>query len=378
LEELAPAHRLVVSRRIASLSEEGAKVVDAYLEALWSTGSREGSVYREGFRGALAPGDTKTAGRWALRGLELEEDHLIAAEMALALVAYPETRDRGIGAIHDLLAHLGEEADDERPLHATPSEVHRESLGLQAMLRVQLGRQLQASGEPRVAIRELDAADALGTWSPHLYRTRIEASLAVGDAETALADFHRLDADPVYSRESVDSLRHRLPSISGAELREGRSTAEREMVERTLANQGPRRGLPAAQLQTSTGQLRSLERLLAGQPTILMLWDRRVFSSPGEVADVNRAGHILGDQGQLLWITPEPDSESLQSFNRTAGLTVPVFHDPRAAFATSLGEWGSRAYYVIDEAGMIRARTHSLMEAVRHLEVLRIGSRDTA
>ena len=57
---------------------------------------------------------------------------------------------------------------------------------------------------------------------------------------------------------------------------------------------------------------------------------------------------------------------------------MPVYHDPGSGLATSLGEWGSSGYFVIDRAGMIRARTNSLMEAVRHLEVLLLGSRDTA
>ena len=99
----------------------------------------------------------------------------------------------------------------------------------------------------------------------------------------------------------------------------------------------------------------------------------------GGIEEVIRARNLLaGGVGQLLWITPEPDSESLQAFTREAGLGVPVYHDPGAMLATSLGEWGSSGYYVIDRAGMIRARTNSLMEAVRHLEVLRLGSRDTA
>ena len=151
------------------------------------------------------------------------------------------------------------------------------------------------------------------------------------------------------------------------------------MIRRVLLDQDPGRGLPPVQLLTSTGQSHALESVLCGRPTVLLIWDRRVFGSPDVVAEVIRASDLLEDgPGQVLWITPEPDSESLQSFVRKSGLDLPLYHDQGSELAIQLGEWGMRGYFVIDGAGRIRARTHSLMEAVRHLEVLRLGSRDTA
>ena len=151
------------------------------------------------------------------------------------------------------------------------------------------------------------------------------------------------------------------------------------MVRRVVASQELRRGLPTVQLRTSTGQPRSLQSLVAGRPTIVLFWDRRIFGSADDVADVVLAAHLLaGGPGQLLWVTPEPATRSLQAFARAENLPLPAYHDPGAELATALGEWGSRGFYVIDGTGMIRARTHSLMEAVRHLEVLQLGSRDTA
>jgi peroxiredoxin len=300
-------------------------------------------------------------------------------EMALALVSHPETRETGTRAIRDLLAHLAEETDEERPLDATPAEVHEESLQLQASLRVALARQLLATGDDSTAVRELEAADALGVWLPGLYRTRLEASLGSGNDAAARADYHRLEVDPVYSRDSVAALLQRIPPVSGAELREGRARAEAEMVRRLLAMQGSGRGLPAARLRTPTGLYRSVESLVAGRPAIVLFWDRRVFDSTEDVADAIQAARLLeGGPGQLLWITPEPDSESLRAFTRRTGLPMPAYHDPGAEFASALGMWGKRGFYVIDGAGMIRVRTHSLMEAVRHLEVLQVGSRNTA
>ncbi len=151
------------------------------------------------------------------------------------------------------------------------------------------------------------------------------------------------------------------------------------MVRSVVAGQDPGRGLPVARLRTPTGQLRSLQNLVAGRPTILLFWDRRVFGSADDVADVVLAAQLLGGgSGQLLWITPELHSRSLQAFARAQDLPIPAYQDPGAELATALGEWGKRRFYVIDGAGMIRLRTYSLMEAVRHLEVLQLGSRDTA
>ena len=378
LESRAPTHRLALSYRVAGV---GSDQVDAeqYFETLWSLEEhRTLTVCRAGYSAAEATGDASLAREWAQRCLPLSDDHRFTRDLALTLVAYEETRERGIREIRTLLDQVNERPDEERPLNETPEEARRESRSLQAALRVRLGEQLLDSGAPVSAILELDAAEHFELWLPDLYRVRLEALLSIGDEEAARSDLHRLDADPTYPRESVDSLRRLFPFLTRDDLREGRRQAESEMVQRVLADD-MLRGLPPANLRTSTGQLRTLESLLSGRPTILLLWDRRVFGSPDEVANVIRAGDLLsGGPGRLLWITSEPDSESLQSFARKSGLDLPAYHDQDSELATALGEWGVRDYFVIDGTGRIRTRTHSLMEAVRHLEVLRLGSRDTA
>jgi hypothetical protein len=375
----APAHRLALNYRVAGVGAGQADAVQ-YLESLWSMEAhRTSTVCRAGHGVAQATGDAFLTRQWAMRCLPLADDHWSTAELALTLVAQEETRERGIREIRTLLDHLSERPADERPLHSTLEEVRRESRVLQATLRVGLGRQLLDAGEPAGALLELDAADDIELWLPELYRARLETLLDIGDERAARSDFHRLDADPVYPRESVDSLRHMFPSMPRADREEGREQAEIEMIRRVLAEQDPGRGLPPAQLLTSTGQPRTLETLLSARPTILLMWDRRVFGSPDEVAEVIRASDLVaGGPGQILWITPESDSESLQSFVRGSGLDLPPYHDQGSELATALGEWGMRGYFVIDGTGRIRALTHSLMEAVRHLEVLRLGSRDTA
>ena len=378
LESRAPAHQLALSYRVAGV---GSDQVDAgrYLETLWSVEEhRTLTVCRAGYGAAEASGDASLARKWALRCLPLADDDWDTLDLALTLVAHEETRERGNREIRTLLDHVNERPDEERPLHETPEEARRESLSLQAALRVRLGEQLLDSGAPVRAILELDAAEDLELWLPDLYRVRLEALLSIGDEDAARSDFHRLDADPVYPRESVDSLRRLFPSLTHDDLLDGRLRVESEMKQRVLAD-GMLRGLPPARLHTSTGQLRTLESLLSGRPTILLLWDRRVFSFPDEVANVIKAGDLLaGGPGQILWITPEPDSESLRSFLRSSGLDLSAYHDRDSELGMALGEWGVRAYFVIDGTGRIRTRTHSLMEAVRHLEVLLLGSRDTA
>jgi hypothetical protein len=378
LEALAPTHRLVLSYRVAGA---GSSQADAtrYLESLWSAEAyRTAAVCEAGFRAAEATDDPSLTREWAARCMSLAGDQRFALRLALALVAHPETRERGIREIRTLLDHVSARPADERPLHQTSGEERRESRLLLTTLRVSLGRQLLDSGEPVSAVLELDAADDLDLWLPDLYRVRLEALLAVGDSDAARSDFYRLDADPVYHRESVDSLRRLFPSMTPAEREEGRRQAEDEMIRR-VRDLEVHRGLPSGQLFTPAGQPRALERLVSGRPTILMLWDRRAFGSEDVVAEVVRATDLLaGGPGQILWITPEPDSESLRSFGRRYGLDLTAYHDPGSELATALGAWGLRGYFVIDRTGRIRTRTHSLMEAVRHLEVLEPGSRDTA
>jgi len=99
----------------------------------------------------------------------------------------------------------------------------------------------------------------------------------------------------------------------------------------------------------------------------------------GKAADVRWAEERFRDTDtQLLWVTPEAHTEALQAFARGEGLTIPRYHDPDGQLTTVLGEWNAHIYYVIDSSGMIRARTHSLTEAVRLLEILSLESRSTA
>ncbi len=377
LETQDPYHRFIVSRRVAELAADPERA-ESYLESLWSAeGLRREMVYRRGFQFAGRAGDAEAVQRWALRGLPLADDHIWARNAALALVAYPETRARGLAEIHRLLAHLDEESMEERPLHSSRQDVRQESRRLSRELHVLLGVELLRAGEVQAAIAELDAAEGLGGWNPELHRARFEASLLGGDTLAALADFHRLDADPIYSRQSVDSLYRRIPARSPGELAAGRATADRELAERLLADQTIPRPLPDSQLLTATGASRSLDELLASRPTVLVFWDRRILES--DVEELKRAGDLLsGGSGQILWVTPEPGSQSLLAFKRASNLNLPSYYDPESNLATALGEWRLRAYYVIDRAGLIRARVHSLMEAVRHVEVLEMESRDTA
>jgi len=377
LETLAPTHRLALNYRIAGV---GSSQADAarYLESLWSVeANRTATVCRAGYDAADAAGDAYLIREWAGRCLPLADDQRFTLRMALGLVAHEETRERGIREMRKLLDQVSARAADRRPLHHTPQEELWESRLLLTTLRLSLGRQLLDSGEAVSAVLELDAADDHELWRPDMYRVRLEALLAIGDEGAARSDFHRLDADPVYPRESVDSLRRLFPSMTSVEREDGRRRAEDEMIRR-VRDLEVQRGLPPGQLVTPAGQARALETLLSGRPTILLLWDRRTFGSEDAVAEVLRASDLLaGGPGQILWITPEPDSESLRSFVQTSGLRLPAYHDPGSELATALGAWALRGYFVIDGTGRIRARTHSLMEAVRHLEVLPPGSRDT-
>jgi hypothetical protein len=378
LEALAPAHRLAMNYRMVGLGSDQVEATQ-YIESLWSVEEyRTETVCRAGFRAAEVANDADLAREWATRCLPLADDPGFALRLALVLVAQEETRERGIRAIRMLLDHVSEQTAEERPLHYTPEEVQRESRVLRTTLRVGLGRQLLDSGEPVAAVLELDAAEDLGLWLPDLYRLRLEALLSIGDMSEARSDFHRLDADPVYPRESVDSLARLFPSMTRVEREEGRGQAEDEMIERVLDLE-VRRGLPPGRLTTPAGQSLALETLLSGRPTILLLWDRRALEEPDDIAQVLRATDLLaGGPGQILWVTPEPASESLQSFRRRYGLELPVYQDPGSELAAALGYWGVRSYIVIDGTGRIRTHAHSLMEAVRHLEVLLLGSRDSA
>jgi hypothetical protein len=140
---------------------------------------------------------------------------------------------------------------------------------------------------------------------------------------------------------------------------------------------GPR--LPSVTLLGPTGGENSLQSLVSGHPTVLMIWDRRISASADEVAQVARATELLAErEAEFVWVTPEPDSKGLQTFLRVTQLGLAPYHDLRSALIKGLGEVESRSFYVIDRAGRVSARTHSLMEAVRHIEVLEIGSRGTA
>jgi hypothetical protein len=378
LEAVEPLHPLALSARL--LIEAGRGDLEAldFLEEVWtSSGARSAVVYRGGLAYASRIGDPEAVRRWALRGLPLTSDHEWAVQASLAMVAHPETREQGIAEVKRLIAHLAEPDEAERPLHLTRQEAQRQSTRLIRKLQARFGAGLLASGDVKAALRAFDGAESLGGWQPDLYRWRAEALLAAGDTEAALMDLARLEADPLLSRDSIGSLIESLPPRLDGAVASRRPQAVREMIDRLRAELPTPRSVPHGELVDASGIARGLEDVLDNRPAVLFFWDRRVLDS--EAGSVVVADRHLVDAGlQLLWATPEPHSEVLRAFVRGAGLTVIPYHDPGAALAAEVGEWGAMGCYVIDRAGRIRARTDNLMEAVRLLEVLEMETRAAA
>jgi hypothetical protein len=377
LEGMDPANRLVLTYRLGGFLAP-TDSADAHLERLWSIAVSSRPTVCD-FARSLGFEDMAAARRWALRCVSIFQDPGRKGEMALTLAAQPETRERGIREIQAVIADLDNRDAADRPLDRSPAEDRSDSRSLRAALQIALAEHLVEGGQPLEAMAELRSADSLGLWIPDLYRTRLEAELQAADTVGASRDLLRLELDPIYPRSSIDSLRHRLGSQwpgASPDLRQG---IRGEMVERVAAGMQMNRGLPDASLLAPNGERGDLADRVAGGPTILILWDRRLNRSPQLIEQVRSAERILGDgPGQLLWVTQEPLAEPLLAFKRSHDLALPVYQDPLATLANALGEWGMDSYFVIDRGGRIRSRAHSLMEAVRQLEVLEMGLRQTA
>ena len=148
------------------------------------------------------------------------------------------------------------------------------------------------------------------------------------------------------------------------------------MVRLTRADLPPQQVLPAVSVRAASGATPGIRELVSDRPTIIALWDRRLTDD--EARSIRRASERLeGHDGQLLWITPEANSEALRSFARSERLTVPRYADDDGRLASTLGAWTSHRYYVVDSTGRIRYQTNDLTEAVRLLEILRLDSRAT-
>lgn len=379
LEAVDPANRLLLTMRRAGLWGS-AETAEPYLEHLWSAeDTRTESVCDAGFRQATFDGNGEAARRWARRCLGVIEGLEPAREMAMALLSNPETATEGEEAIGTLIEELEDPSEDRRPLDLSVAEYESELRRLRASLRIELARQLLGSGEPAAAIPELDAADSSGIWNPEIYRLRLEARLEVADTAGARLDYLRLEADPVYPRASLDSLGRRLRWDSRDADPGIRRNVEAELIARVGREMEGNRSLPDLPLLEPGGGRLSASSLARGRPTVLLSWDRRIPSDSDPVTEVLRARDILsrGD-GQLLWITEEPLSESLDAYRRGRGLLLPVYQDPGSELTQTLGAWrGSMTCFVIDRAGTIRARSYSLMEAVRQLEVIEMRLRHT-
>jgi hypothetical protein len=175
-------------------------------------------------------------------------------------------------------------------------------------------------------------------------------------------DLARLEADPLLSRDSIGSLIESLPPRLDGAVASRRPQAVREMIDRLRAELPTPRSVPHGELVDASGIARGLEDVLDNRPAVLFFWDRRVLDS--------EAGSVV--------VADRQHSEVFRAFVRGAGLTVIPYHDPGAALAAEVGEWGAMGCYVIDRAGRIRARTDNLMEAVRLLEVLEMETRAAA
>jgi peroxiredoxin len=149
------------------------------------------------------------------------------------------------------------------------------------------------------------------------------------------------------------------------------------MIDRVMANLPPvPRPVPDGELGRKDGSTVRLRDLIAGRPTLLILWDRRDGKSSSELRQVEPL--LMNGPARVVWVSPEPHGDALDAFVRSTRLSFPPYHDSGSQLAMKLGEWTSRAFFVIDGSGQIRTRTTDLMEAVRLLEVLSLDSRGVA
>ena len=372
-------HRIV--HEVLSPHYADTAYVLARLDSIWNTiedepvrgGPGYSHLLGQGLAFAAGTGDAELTGSWADRYLEVWPTGEVNVARAIARI--PALRPRAIRLLEGELARLESFPDDDRPLHLTIEENRRRlERPIQSVLAM-LGNTLIDAGETERGAETLARAAAIG-WDTGVFRRVAKAQLELGRAETALATFARVAADPATTPAFVDSVRDRLgPAYDEARWREQVEAARRAMHDRTLED-ATMRSLPdRVRLTTGDGRTRTLREIAGGRVAFVTMWDRYCGAASEALPEIERLATELQARGiAAIVIAEQSPSPELDAFLRERNVEITLYHDTRREAKRGFNAWGTPEYFITDGEGRIRFEYTDLTSVLRQVDALDRGA----
>lgn len=345
------------------------------LERWWRmSGDSVALFYTQAVGLALAAHDIAAARRWAARAAADPATRLTLARMLLADPAL--AADALVYARSDLARAeaTNSAADAERPLDLTAAAWARERARRARAALAVVGEGLLTLGRPSEAAAALARATADG-WDADALRALGEARLALGDTAAALDGYARAAADPVVGpRVAGASLVRtvaRDPARAAAWARAvaaARDTMHARVLGRTTAERLP--GDP--RVADAGGRRRPLSEIRAGRVAVVAMLSP--YCGPA-LADLPALARLRANTGAaapvaFIAVTQQAPGGPAAGAFRERGLTLPLWYDVDGQATAMLEARGTPTYLVLDPAGTVRWRGHSIREAAPVIDAL--------
>lgn len=296
-------------------------------------------------------GDGNSYLRWVDR--ESGQDSLFRTGVSLA--SFAPTRQEGMHRIRAALRQSAQDFASERPLPLNETEYRRVLADRRRELLAALGEALIADKKLREGLDTLSIAVKDG-WNLQLLKSVVSQQLMLGDTNAALTTEARIVVDPRTSRAHADSVsRLALARLGPAQWAEILANAQKEMV-REVMNGAQLRSVPGdPSVVNAAGEVKHLKALTAGRPSVVVYWSRHCGAALEALSAIDSVGQALHERGTAAYlIVDESPSAETAKFFREHKIGMPVLYDSKRELASALRNFGTPAYYVLDEQGRIR------------------------
>lgn len=296
-------------------------------------------------------GDGKAYLRWVDR--ESGKDSLLRTGVSLA--SFAPTRQEGMHRIRAALRQSARDFAPERPLTLNETEYGRLLADRRRELLAALGDALVADNQVREGLDTLSIAVRDG-WNLQLLKSVASQQLTLGDTTAALPVEAKIVVDPRTSRSHADSVsRLALGRLSPTQWTEILANAKKQMV-REVMNGAQLRNVPAdPSALNAAGEVQHLKVLTAGRPSVVVYWSRHCGAALEALPTIDSVGQALHDRGIVAYlIADESPSAETAKFFREHRVRMSVLYDSKREVAGALRNFGTPAYYVLDEQGRIR------------------------
>lgn len=296
-------------------------------------------------------GDGAAYLRWVDR--ESRRDTLF--ETGVLLSSFAPTRGEGMRRLRAALKQSENEFESDRPLTVNEREYQRRLADRRSELLGALGEALIAAKKPREGLDTLAIA-IKGGWDLQLLKRVVSQRLMLGDTTGALAVEAKIVVDPRTSRAHVDSVsRLAVSRLGSARWSDARANAQGEMVREVLKRALLRTILGDPSAVNAAGEAQRLQGLIAGRPSVVIYWSQYCGPALEALPAIDSTGRVLRDRGIPTYLVlDESPSAATVKFFREHKVGIPILYDSKRQVSTALRNFGTPAYYVLDEEGRIR------------------------